>query len=180
MNIHYLLIGLALVFVIVACVIRPFVFWPAIIAVLLIAIELFSRVSKALMVAGLAGLLLTGAGCAHTPTLETGGTYAATNAAPDLAFYVADSAFDTAYSTLEGAFKFERDNRDALWKISPDIKHTLDKIRPTAWDVVQRYSRSRAVYMAHPAPANLTPLQTVVDDAQRLAATALAALPKGQ
>lgn len=48
-NVHYLLIGLALLFVVVACIVKPFSPWPVAVAVLLIAIELFSRVSKVLV-----------------------------------------------------------------------------------------------------------------------------------
>ena len=46
-NIHYLIIGLALLFSIIA-IIRPAV-WPLPVAVILIAIELFSRMSKTLI-----------------------------------------------------------------------------------------------------------------------------------
>jgi hypothetical protein len=58
MNIHYLLIGIALIFAIVA-IIKPAV-WPLPVAVILIAIELFSRVSKVIVISA----LLLGAGLA--------------------------------------------------------------------------------------------------------------------
>ncbi len=64
-NIHYLVIGLALVFAIVA-IIKPLT-WPLAVSVLLVCIELFSRVSKSIVVIGLAGALLLGAtGCCVT------------------------------------------------------------------------------------------------------------------
>lgn len=59
MNIHYLIIGIALLFAIVA-IIRPAV-WPLPVAVILIAIELFSRVSKSVLIFGLLALSLCAA-----------------------------------------------------------------------------------------------------------------------
>lgn len=133
-------------------------------------------------------------GCAGANSkLEVGGAYApatfqvATNSSggistnvvqtlvPDLAFYAADATFDLAYSTIDGAFKFERDNRSMLWSISPNIKHTLDGIRPTAWKVVQRYTAARAAYMANPTPVGLSLLQDAATKIQALAAAAQAA-----
>lgn len=133
----------------------------------------------AISLALLGALLAAPIGCKH-PSLELGGAYAATNTVPDYAFFVADSAFDLAYSTIDAAFKFERDNRALLWKISPDIKHTLDQIRPQASVVTTQYLTVRAAYMANPVPANLTTLQTVLAKMQQLATAATAALPKAK
>jgi hypothetical protein len=58
-NIHYLIIGLALLFAVCAVIVKPFSPWPVVFAVVLMGIELFSRVSKAVVIGGLA-LLLTG------------------------------------------------------------------------------------------------------------------------
>jgi len=117
-------------------------------------------------------------------TLAIGGAYApGTNGIsttqPDLAFYLTDSSYDVAYAALEAAFKFERDNRPALWSLSPIIKQTLDKIRPTALQASNEYLLARAAYMANPVPANLSGLQTALAKMQQLTATAIAILPKG-
>jgi hypothetical protein len=121
------------------------------------------------------------AGCKGT--LEQGGAYApiGTNGvvtiAPDYAFYVVDSGFDLAYSTVDGAFKFEADNRMLLWSISPNIKHTLDQLRPQAVTIRNEYAAARAAYMANPTPAGLTTLQAALAKAQQIAAAAMAVLP---
>jgi hypothetical protein len=78
--------------------------------------------------------------------LEPGGSYAPVDATgaytvqPDLPFYQVDAAFAFAYSALDAAFKFESDNRVMLWKISPEIKHSLDRIRPDAVTARNQYA----------------------------------------
>lgn len=137
---------------------------------------------------------LTGCGKA---TLEAGGAYApatfivTTNAAgvpvsvaeptqaPDMAFYTVDSSFQTALAVVDGAFKFERDNRAALWKLSPSIKHTMDSIRPTAWKVVIVYTKARAAYIANPIPANLSTMQTALSQIIALSSAAQAGIASG-
>ena len=121
--------------------------------------------------------------------LELGGAYrpSTTNAAgqvvdaaaPDYAFFVCDLAFSTAYSAVDAALTFEKNNRKLLWGVSPEIKHTLDKIRPVAWSAVQKYSRARRVYLTSPTPAGLSTLQNLLSEIQKIAASAQAALPKG-
>jgi len=121
--------------------------------------------------------------------LELGGSYrpSTTNAAgqvvdaaaPDYGFFVVDLAFSTAYSAVDAAFTFEKNNRELLWRVSPEIKYTLDKIRPVAWSTVQKYSRARRVYLASPTPAGLSTLQSLLVNIEKLAASAQAALPKG-
>jgi len=117
--------------------------------------------------------------------LAPGGAYAPVDAngnpiqAPDMVFYNIDAAYDLAYSTVDAAFRFERDNRTLLWKVSPQIKHTLDSIRPQAVSANADYLRARAAYMANPTPAGLTALQTVLSKISQLATAAAAALPKG-
>jgi hypothetical protein len=144
--------------------------------------------------AGLAGsvlvvaLVLSFSGC--KATLEQGGAYApvVTNSdgtisavsAPEPVFFEIDAAFDLAYAAIDGAFKFERDNRDMLWKISPNVKHALDELRPKAADVVRRYSAARKAYMANPVPAGLDTLQRILAEAQSLGAAAAAAAQPGK
>jgi len=123
-------------------------------------------------------------------TLQGGGAYApvSTNELtgeivivhiPDLAFYNTDAAYDLAYSSIDAAFKFERDNRLLLWRLSPQIKRTLDQIRPQAVLVNAEYLRVRQVYLSNPVPGGLTQLQAVLAKINQIAATAVAALPKG-
>src|SRR5262245_2666148 len=91
-------------------------------------------------------------------TTNTGGV-GETNFMPtaqaDMAFYVADSSYDLAYSIIDGAFKFERDNRAALWRVSPSIKHTLDEIRPKALEIHKRWAAARQAYIANPVATGL-------------------------
>lgn len=117
-------------------------------------------------------------------TLEPGGAYSpvTTNVAgvvinsPDIGLYTADSAFIAAYSILDLAFKFERDNRLMLWKISPDIKHSIDKIRPGAETAVQAYKAARADYLQHPSPQGLDLMNSIILKIQQVASAASAAI----
>lgn len=132
---------------------------------------------------------LTFSGCASK--LASGGAYAPTRevisngqtnivatAAPDKGFFVADAAFDLAYSAVDAAFNFEKNNRLLLWQISPEIKHTLDKLRPQAFNAVQQYALARDAYMANPTPAGLDGLKTALGKMQQLSSAAQAVLPK--
>lgn len=111
-------------------------------------------------------------------TLETGGAYAPAGQAPDRAFFVADASYDLAYGAMDGAFKFEKQNRQLLWQISPEIKHSLDKVRPQALLVAREYSNARQAYLLNPTPEGLTKVQTVLSRLQQISAAATAALPK--
>ena len=139
----------------------------------------------ALLLPGCKGKLAPGGAYAPASTVVivnpdgTTTTNVIPDATPDLAFYSIDASFDFAYSALDAAFKFEHDNRALLWKTSPDIKHALDAIRPQAWDVARRYAAARAVYVMHPLPPNLDALTLILSETQNLAASAAAALPKG-
>lgn len=101
-------------------------------------------------------------------------------AAPDKAFYLVDADYDLAYATLDAAFTFEKENRDALWKVSPEIKHTLDSIRPQAWIVNLQWAAARKVYAANPIPAGLSNLQTYLAQIKNLATAAQAAIAAGK
>ena len=134
----------------------------------------------------MAVILTAGIGC-KSSRLESGGAYAptVTNAvtgevtatqAPDIAFYNVDSAYLLAYSTANAAFDFERNNRAMLWKISPQIKRTLDTIRPQAVAANMRYLAARASYLANPVPAGLTQLQTILAEIGSIASAAQVAI----
>jgi hypothetical protein len=125
--------------------------------------------------------LLAISGC--KATLAPGGAYnsGSTNAVTirtDMAFFVVDSAYDLAYATIDAAFRFEKDNRALLWGRSKSIKHSLDAIRPQAVAINAKYLGARAVYLSNPTPTNLTTLQTILAEIQRLAISATAVLPK--
>lgn len=98
-------------------------------------------------------------------------------AAPDFAFFTADASFDLTYSAIDAIFNFERDNRNLLWSISPDIKHTLDKLRPQAVQIRNDYIAARIAYEANPIPANLTTLQDVLSRIKATLAAVQAAIP---
>lgn len=98
--------------------------------------------------------------------------------APDYVFFEVDSAFDLAESSIQGVFKFERDNRPWLWSISPDIKKTLDRMRPGTWAVITKYTKARAAYKANPTPANLATLEGLTGQIKTLVDIAIAVLPQ--
>lgn len=108
-----------------------------------------------------AALVGFGFGCS-TERLEIGGSYAQPGQTPDLILFQTDSAFDLAFTATQATFKFERDNREMLWKVSPDIKHSLDAARPTAFQCGQEYQRARAAYLLSPTPEGMDTLKTVL------------------
>jgi hypothetical protein len=116
-------------------------------------------------------------GCVTGARLETGGPYAAsaTQAAmPEL--FVLDSSFDVAYAALDTVFRYEQANRQALWAISPDIKHALDKVRLEAQRVRLDYAIARTAYIATPTPLNLDGLSEALAKLQSLNSAALAVI----
>lgn len=108
---------------------------------------------------------------------QTNATTGAVSSVPDKAFYASDSAFWAAYSALDTIFNIERDNRDLLWSVSPDIKHSLDSIRPTASQVLQGYLKARAKYIQTPTPEGLTGIEAILAELQRVVSAAQVALP---
>jgi hypothetical protein len=137
--------------------------------------------NRHLLITGLFVIMLCiagmAAGCKNTQ-LESGGAYApaVTNAAgqvtpatqPEQALYVSDAAYKLAFDTVIGVMNFERDNREDLKKISPQIKTSLDKIRPTVAEINHRWALARKAYKANPTPAGLSTVQGVVAEIVRL------------
>lgn len=119
-------------------------------------------------------------GCGGNARLEPGGAYAGngTNSTPDIAFFTVDSAYDLARSAIDLAFKTEYQNRALFWQLSPNIKKTLDGIRPQALDAEVEYLKARATYVSNPTPPGLTTLQQVLAKLQALAVAAQSAIPK--
>ena len=141
----------------------------------------------------LVGCVLIGYGCAST--LEPGGAYApgalvvstdpsgvtTTNftpaMTPDRALFDCDCAFELVWTVVEGVFRFERDNRAALWAVSPEIKHSLDRLRPKAWAFQVQWASARRAYLRNPTPGGIVTMKTILGQLRQLADAALAALP---
>jgi hypothetical protein len=119
-------------------------------------------------------------GITTSSTNSTGGIVLAftPTTAPDYGFFVVDSAFSLAYTTLDTAFTIERDNRAFLWKLDPNIKHTLDSIRPDSVKWKNAYLDARKSYLLTATPAGLSAMQTALTQIQNAAAAAAAAIPK--
>lgn len=94
----------------------------------------------------------------------------------DVVLYNLDTSFKTAYDSINAAFETEYKNRDYFWKVSPEIKHTLDRIRPQAQQVVNDYAAARTAYLANPTPTNLSGVQAFLAKLQQLLLAASAAV----
>lgn len=111
-------------------------------------------------------------GC-KTPKLEPGGVYTSTNATGqviynDVGLALADASYKFAYETALDVMRFERDNRAAIWAISPEIKKNLDAARPTVVDINKRWAEARKMYKANPTPAGLDAIQTILAEMRRI------------
>lgn len=122
---------------------------------------------------------MLGAGC-HTPKLEPGGVYAPTNSTGvvynDLGLALADASYKFAYESVTALLRFERDNRAAIWEVTPEVKRALDRVRPEVVAIDRRWALARAAYRANPTPAGLGTLQTILSEIQRVAGAAQAQL----
>lgn len=87
---------------------------------------------------------------------------------PDFKFFVADSAFDIASGVVIGVFKFEKENRAAIFAVTPKIKHELDKVRPVALDIIRRYGAARKIYIKNPTPAGIGKLEATLLEIQKV------------
>jgi hypothetical protein len=129
-------------------------------------------------------LFLLLVGCKNT--LAPGGAYAPIaqpgqpTQAPDMTLFVIDSAYKFAWTTINTAFDLEKANRALLFKASPDIKHTLDRIRPQAKQADLEFITARTVYLTNPVPGNLDALNAVLAKIQQLTAAAIAVVPQAK
>lgn len=112
-------------------------------------------------------------------TLAPGGAYAPAGTQPDMAFFAADAAYQIAWNTINAAFDFERNNREYLFRLSPEVKHTLDSLRPNAVTANSEYLKAREAYKLNPVPDNLTALQSALAKIKQLLPAVTAVLPKG-
>lgn len=108
--------------------------------------------------------------------LEPGGGYAPTNSAGEVVYednglFLADAAYRFAYETIGSVFKFERDNREEIWALTPKVKEELDKLRAKANEIDRRWAFARQAYRQNPTPAGLSTLQTILSEIQRLLPT---------
>lgn len=123
-------------------------------------------------------LLSAGAiiGC-KAPKLATGGVYAPTNSVGEVVYYdlglaLTDASYKFAYETALSPLKFEKDNRTAIFALSPSVglavKQALDKVRAEIWTIDQRWAAARQAYKANPTPAGLSTLQTILAEIERI------------
>lgn len=108
-----------------------------------------------------------------TPKLESGGPYSPTNSTGqviynDIGLALADASYKFAYETTLDVMRFERNNRAAIWAISPDVKRKLDLIRPQVAEIDRRWAAARRDYRLNPTPAGLSVIQTVLAEMQRV------------
>lgn len=124
---------------------------------------------KIISLIGLLAMLAAFTGC-HSVQLESGGAYnpSPTTLAPEQALYVSDAAYKLSYDAVDAVLLFERNNRAQLQAVSTKIKTALDGIRPTVVDIDHRWALARQVYKANPTPANLTVVQNILAEIQRL------------
>ena len=111
------------------------------------------------------------------PRLEPGGVYAPTNALGEVVYNqiglaLADASHKLAYESAQAVFRFERNNRELIWSISPNVKKELDRLRVQFNDVDLRWAQARNLYRQNPTPAGLSVLQTILLELQSLATIA--------
>lgn len=119
--------------------------------------------------------LMTGLMVGCKGSLESGGAYteSITNSTSgtisqkqDKFLYTSDATFDLVYKSMKAAFAIERNNRAYFWQISPEIKHSLDKIRPQTQQAINAYATAREVYLSRPSPTTQDAVQKALDQAQ--------------
>jgi ABC-type uncharacterized transport system auxiliary subunit len=115
-------------------------------------------------------------GGAYAPAV-TNGTNVVATSAPMMDLYITDSAFNAAYDTVDLALSVERNNRALIKANWPEVKSTLDGIRPQIVAGIQDYGRFKKAYLANPTPANLDKLSNSLSKFRQLASSITAAIP---
>lgn len=126
------------------------------------------------------GLFVTTGSSCRGDRLEPGGAYAPTQvdplsgvetptSAPDVQFFILDTLYKLTYSTVDLVFALERQNERFFWSISPDIKHTVDKVRLQAVPINLEFHRARNAYKSNPTPAGLATLETILGKMRQIA-----------
>lgn len=111
-------------------------------------------------------------GC-KTSTLEPGGAYAPTNAAGEVIFdekglALADATYKLTYESALSVLAYERNNRVAIWALSPEVKKAFDKVRPVVADIDLRWAKARQAYKKNPTPEGLSLMQEIMGEIDRL------------
>ena len=143
----------------------------------------FGRYVGAVLATVAIGLLMTGC---LADRLEPGGAYcpAHTNelgalvidGEPDYTLAAADAVFESSYKMVVKLCGIERENRRALWTISPQIKRAMDQVRTETLEVRLKWATARQAYLASPTPSSKDALNRVLEELQRLVNAANAAL----
>lgn len=111
-------------------------------------------------------------GCKNQ-TAQPGGAYAPTNSAgqviyDDTNLALADASYKLAYTSIQTVFAFERDNRTAIYKLTPSVKEALDKVRPTVVDIDLRWATARRAYRLNPTPEGLSTINSILSEIARI------------
>jgi hypothetical protein len=97
-------------------------------------------------------------GCGGCSTLAPGGAYAG-----DKLLYDSDQSILGAYQIFDVFLKWEKDNRDELFKLTPDIKKAADNIRANGTKWIDSAIAMREAYKTRPGPDTRTALQSALD-----------------
>ena len=84
--------------------------------------------------------------------------------------YTADQTFETTHDIIDAFLKWEFENGDALYQLSPRIKAGADAIRKDAPEWINKYNDARKAYLLAPVKDNSTALEEALDQLERLAA----------
>ena len=102
---------------------------------------------------------IVGAGCSGCSTLAPEGVYGR-----DKLLYEVDKTVVDAYQIFDSFLKIERDNRDVLFRISPEIKQAADKIRADGPQWIASAIATRDAYKTQPG----TDTKNALDSAMRV------------
>lgn len=132
-------------------------------------VSLLSTLAVLAIPVGIAGC---SGGC-KTSTLEPGGVYAPTNAAGEVIFddrglALADATYKLTYESALSVLAYERNNRVAIWALSPEVKRAFDKVRPVVVDINLRWAKARQAYKKNPTPEGLSLMQEIMGEIDRL------------
>lgn len=100
---------------------------------------------------------IVGAGCSGCSTLAPEGVYGS-----DKLLYETDKLIVDSYQIFDAFLRLEKENRDALFKVSPEIKKTADKIRADGPKWISSAIAMRDAYKSQPGTDTKTALETAL------------------